>query len=574
MRKLISALLAMTLLSPAAAHADSPDIRGWTLLSNNDAGNEQTIAAARDYRINHLQLSHDVIHHLRQLKESDDRRQRAVRLTDQAHAAGIEEVAVWDHALYSLTYYPAEFRTGPNGTIDLDNPAFWDWFKADYRAMLDLLPNIDSVILTFIETGARVERQHSTRMKTAEEKLAYLIDQIASVTDERGKLLYLRTFAYFPEEMNNVLRALDLVQNQHVRVMAKAQPHDFFLTHPIDVTVPKIKRPVLIEYDATGEYNGQGKMAGAFVADHADRLRHYRKLPNVIGYVARTDRFQDSHIVGTPTEVNLWALHRAGSLTNSQIYQEFARRRYGPLAAPRVAQALARSQEIVESVLYTLGNNSGDHSRLNYDPYCPGYHRSVSGKWIDPPVTFVRHGVNKKFHYWIDVVNTLAPPHCKLDPILRNETPYVLDRGWVTPGNLMVQSYADDVVTEKDHGVRLAQRSLADVESVRRILKPADYAQLKAYFERTVISARLHRSIAKSYFGYRLYLRTPSAELARTIWAGLDESKLMADAIRTYPTPPGKGEFDWVSDAGRADTYYKRISEGWDVYGNVKVPRP
>jgi hypothetical protein len=41
----------------------------------------------------------------------------------------------------------------------------------------------------------------------------------------------------------------------------------------------------------------------------------------------------------------------------------------------------------------------------------------------------------------------------------------------------------------------------------------------------------------------------------------------MADAVRTYPMPPGKGEFDGVSDAGRADTYYQRISEGWDVYG-------
>ncbi|HEX8869526.1 MAG TPA: hypothetical protein VF821_27940, partial [Lentzea sp.] len=75
--KLLSALLAMTLLSPAAVADAKPDIRGWTLLSNNDAGNEQTIAAARDHHINHLQLSHDVIHHLRQLKESDERRQRA-----------------------------------------------------------------------------------------------------------------------------------------------------------------------------------------------------------------------------------------------------------------------------------------------------------------------------------------------------------------------------------------------------------------------------------------------------------------------------------------------------------------
>lgn len=93
--------------------------------------------------------------------------------------------------------------------------------------------------------------------------------------------------------------------------------------------------------------------------------------------------------------MNLWALLRAPQLSNSRIYLEFGCREYGPLAAPRVAQALARSQEIV-------------------------------------------------------------------------------DRGWVTPGNLMVKSYLDDVVTEKNHGVRLAEALLRDVEAVRRFLKPAD----------------------------------------------------------------------------------------------------
>jgi hypothetical protein len=576
MRKLWCLLLAVTLLAPpGVAHGSIRNsIRGWTILSDSDAGADEVIAAAKKHRVNHLQLSHDVVHDLQEVR--DPRRQAQVnRLTDLAHSSGIKEVAAWDHALYNLNYYPAEFRTGPNGTIDLDNPAFWEWFRGDYRAMLDLVPQVNSIILTFIETGARVENQHSTRLKTAEEKLAHLVDQVASVIDERGMLLYLRTFGYYPAEMERTIGAIDRVQNKRIRVMAKAQPHDFFLTHPIDVTVPRINRPVLIEYDTTGEYNGQGKIANAFVAEHADRLRHYRKLPNVIGYVARTDRYDESRIVNTPTEINLFALKRASEgASNSQIYLEFAAREYGLLAAPRVARALARSPEIITSTLYTLGSNSANHSRLDYDPYCSSYHRSVSGKWVDPPETFVRHGVNKKFHYWIDVANHLAPPHCKTDGILRREAGYVLDRGWVTPGNLMTQEYLDYLNIEKNHGVSLAEASLRDVEHVRKLLRPNDYSQLKAYFERTVLTAKLHRAVAKAYFGYRLYLRAPSTGLARTIWEGLDESKLMADAVRTYPAPPGKGEFDWVSDAGRADTYYQRISEGWDVYGNVRVPRP
>ena len=577
MRRFMGLLLTATLLvPPGLAGADSSahnSIRGWTILSDSDAGADEVIATAKKYRVNHLQLSHEVVHDLQEVR--DPRRQAQVnRLTDLAHESGIKEVAAWDHALYNLNYYPAQFRTGPNGTIDLDNPAFWDWFRGDYRQMLDLVPNIDSIILTFIETGARVENQHSTKLKTAEEKLAYLVDQIASIIDERGMLLYLRTFGYFPAEMERTIGAIDRVQSKRVRVMAKAQPHDFFLTHPIDVTVPKIKRPVLIEYDTTGEYNGQGKIANAFVAEHADRLRHYRKLPNVIGYVGRTDRYAESRITNTPTEINLFALKRASEgASNSQIYLEFAARKYGLLAAPHVARALARSPEIVTSSLYTLGSNNANHSRLDFDPYCSSYHRSVSGKWVDDPTTFVRHGVNKKFHYWIDVANHLAPPHCKTDGILRREAGYVLDRGWVTPGNLMTQEYLNYINIEKDHGVKLAEASLKDVEHVRKLLRPNDYAQLKAYFERTVMTARLQRATAKAYFGYRIYIQQPSTDLARTIWAGLDEGQTVAAQVRAYPAPP-TGEWNWVIDANQADLYHRRISEGWDRYSNIKVPRP
>lgn len=573
MRKFWCLLLAAMLLAPPGVAAANDSIRGWTILSDSDAGADQVISAAKRYRVNHLQLSHDVVHDLQEVR--DPRRQAQVnRLTSLAHAAGIREVAAWDHALYNLGYYPAEFRTGPGGTIDLDNPAFWDWFRGDYRAMLDLVPNVDSIILTFIETGARVENQHSVKLKTAEEKLAYLVDQVASVIDERGMLLYLRTFGYYPAEMDRTIGAIDRVQNKRVRVMAKAQPHDFFLTHPIDVTVPRIKRPVLIEYDTTGEYNGQGKIANAFVAEHADRLRHYRKLPNVIGYVARTDRYAESRIVGTPTEINLFALKRASEgASNSQIYLEFATRKYGLLAAPFVARALARSPEIVTSTLYTLGSNSANHSRLDYDPYCSSYHRSVSGKWIDPPITHVRHGVDRSFHYWIDVANHLAPPHCKTDGILRREAGYVLDRGWVTPGNLMTSEYLDHLNVEKNHGVALAEASLRDVERARKLLRPNDYTQLKAYFERTVLTARLHRAVAKAYFGYRIYVQQPSTELARSIWVGLDEAQTVAAQVRAYPAP-ATGEWNWVIDAAQADLYHKRISEGWDRYANIKVPRP
>ncbi|MBF8187001.1 hypothetical protein ITP53_14900 [Nonomuraea sp. K274] len=582
MRHLIAALILLVTAGvalPTQAEAEQ-QVRGWTILSDSDAGADAVIAAAGSHKINHLQLSHEIVHDLREVREPAKQAQ-ANRLTKAAHDAGIAEVAIWDHSLYDLDYYPAEFRTGPDGTIDLDDPAFWEWFKQDYREMLDLVPDIDSVVLTFIETGARVERQHSAKLTTAEQKLAYLVDRVAEViVSERGLDLYLRTFGYFPEEMERTIGAIALVSNPDVKVMAKATPHDFFLTHPNDSTISRINRPVLIEYDTAGEYNGQGKIANAWPEEHIKRLRHYQTLPNVIGYVARTDRYDESRIVGTPTEINLYALARATEdprVSVETIYREFAEKTYGRRAAGDVAAALSKSYEIVTSVLYSLGTNTANHSRLDYEPYCSSYHRSVSGKWIEPPVTYVRHGVNKRFHFWIDVVNHLSPAACKTDPTLAREAQYVLDRGWVTPGDQMTPTYLRYVLTEKDHGVRVAESALRDIDKARRDLSPQHYQQLKAYFERTVLTARLHRAVAAAYFGYRIYARDAAqrtGKMRRLIWDGLDDAQRIAEQIQTYPAPAASGEWDWVRDAAEAAKYHDRISKGWDRYGGIAVPRP
>jgi hypothetical protein len=581
---LTSALLLMPVIPvPSAGAAARPDgqVRGWTILSDSDAGADAVIAAAPSYRVNHLQLSHQIVHDLREVREPAKQAQ-ANRLTGVAHRAGIGEVAVWDHALYDLSYYPERFRTGPNGTIDLDNPEFWLWFKQDYRDMLDLVPDIDAVVLTFIETGARVERQHSVRLKTDAEKLAYLVDKVAEViVDERAQNLYLRTFGYFPEEIVRTVDAIGLVQHRDgIRVMAKAVPHDFFMTHPNDQWVRTIDRPTIIEFDTTGEYNGQGKIAGAWAEEHVDRWRYYEQLPNVIGYTARTDRYDESRIVGTPTELNLYALHRATESRHvpvDRIYWEYAIRTYGLRAAPRVQAALRRSFDIVTSSLYTLGTNTANHSRLDYEPYCSSYHRSVSGKWLDPPQVTVGHDVNRRFHYWIDVVDHLSPAACKTDGILRREAGYVLDNGWVRPGNNMESAYLDYIVAEKNWSVRQAEASLADIEAAKPFLRADQYQQLKAYFERTLLTVRLHRSVSKAYFGYRIWVRDPSlrtSALQRVIWDGLTEARQVAALVRAYPGKATTGEWNWVIDASQADLYYTRISVGWDRYGNISVPPP
>ena len=572
----ISILLAVTLLSCGATprHGPlSPDqpVKGWNILSSNEADGMAVIAAAREYDINHLELSHHVIHNLREAK--DPRRRALVgRFTEAAHKAGIQEVVVWDHALYDLDYYPERFRTGPEGTLDLDQSAFWEWFKQDYRKMLDLVPETDGLVLTFVQAGARAERQYSKQLPTPSEKLAAVVNAVADVViGERKRNLYVRTFAYTHQEYENIVGAIKRFERPKIRLMMKEAPHDFFLTHPNNFFPGTLPRPTLIEFDATGEFNGQGLIANTWPNYVLKRWSDFLRRNHILGYVARTDRYGDTRIIGRPGEINLLALKRHfedRTVDAAQVYGEFLQARYPSQATPFLEAAFRNAFDIVTSTLYTLGTNIADHSQLDYDPYNYSYSRHVSGKWHDPPVVFIRHGVNREFHYWRDVVNHLAPAWAKTTEGGQwSEIPWVAEKGWITPGEQMNEEFLGYVITEKNFGLRLAEDSMEQIERARPFLEEADYTDLHHYFYRTLLTVRLHRAVASAYFGFRVYGRGPrfrTPTLTATVRNALKGIPVFAEAIRNYPVKPATGQWNWAEDADKAMVYYNQITRtGW-----------
>jgi hypothetical protein len=564
--------------TPAPAHGplrDGEAVRGWTILSDSEPEALAVIRAARGYDIDHLELSHELVMDLSEVRD-DHKRAVVARLADSAHAAGIREVVVWDHALYDLSYYPERFRTGPNGTLDLDDPAFWAWLRQDYREMLDRVPGVDGIVLTFIETGARAERQYSRTMRTPQEKLAAVVNAVAEVViGERHLNLYARTFAYTHEEYRNIVGAIDRFR-PGVRLLMKETPHDFFLTHPNDFFAGTIDRPTVIEFDAAGEFNGQAQIATTWPEYVLGRARDLLRRPHVIGYTARTDRYGGTRLVGHPAEIDLYALARFvrdPRVTPERVTADFVTAHYGAAAVPYVSRAFANAFDIVTSTLYTLGTNVANHSRLDYDPYASSYARHVSGKWIDPPIAHVRHGVNRDLHYWRDVVNRLAPPAVK-EPrgAAWNEVPWVRDSGWIQPGERMDEATLRMVVTEKRYGVAKAGESLRAIEDGRAVLRPADYRELHALFERTLLTARLHEAVASAYFGWRVWSRGPAFRtpvVTRTIEHGMHAIDTVAAAIHAYPSPPPAGQWEWAKDAEQAIRYRDRIAAAMTAGGNA-----
>jgi hypothetical protein len=562
----------------SAAHGplrDDEPVRGWTILSNSEVDDFATIAAAPKFRINHLELSHDVVMDLNEVR--DEKKLGLVnRLADSAHAAGIREVVVWDHALYALAYYPERFRTGPGGTIDLDDPAFWAWLKQDYREMLDRVPAADGIVLTFVETGARAERQYSRVMTTPQEKLAAVVNAVADVViGERHLNLYARTFSYTHAEYRAIIGAVNRFR-PGVRLLMKEAPHDFFLTHPNDFYAGTIARPTVIEFDAAGEFNGQGQIASTWPEYMLGRARDLLRRPHVIGYTARTDRYGGTRLVGHPAEIDLYALARFvedSTVTADGVTSGFVAAHYGEAARPFVARAFRNAFDVVTSSLYTLGTNVANHSRLDYDAYPSSYARHVSGKWIEPPVAHVGHGVNRDLHYWRDVVDRIAPAATKEPKGAQwNEVPWVRDSGWIHPGERMDEATLRMVLTEKRYGVTKARESLRAIEEGRAVLRRADYRELHALFERTLLTARLHEGVASAYYGFRVWARGESARtpfVTRAIRDGLAEIAEVAATMRAYPSPPPVGQWEWAKDAETALKYRDWITAGWPKYGGT-----
>ena len=573
----LSIYIIIFFVASIGCYGNNVQVQGWTILSNHMNNAIATIEAAENYKVNHLQLSHEIIHNLKEVRLQAVREQ-VNELTRIAHEKGIEEVLVWDHSFYELDYYPEQFRNGPNGTINLDNHSFWEWFKQDYRNMLDLIPEVDGLVLTFIETGAHAERQYSKSLTTNSEKLAAVVNAVSDVViGERKKKLYIRTFAYSEEEYANIIGCLDHLKSDQIVLMMKETPHDFFLTHPNDPFIGKIDRPTIVEFDTGNEYNGQGVIANTWPEYVLKRWTDFVRRPNVVGYVARTDRYGTTKLVGTPNEILLYTLMRSTEnpcISSEQIYDEYISQHYGKDALDLVKSAFKKSYDIVLASLYILGTNAAKHSSLDYDPYNSSYDRHVSGRWLDPPFVFVRHGVNKEFHYWKDIINHIAPARFKAnDSDLAKEAKYAIENHWVDSVELMDSLYLHYIITEKQYGVNLAEKALSEIEKAKDVLTPVDYKQLYQLFKRTLLTAQLYEAVSTAYFGYRVYARGKLYQ-----YDGLkDQIRLALERIdkivsemeemrNTYPV----GQWNWLKDTETALDYKEKILTGWKEYNNVR----
>ena len=536
-------------------------IKGITLLSDHSDNDRMAVRAAAKMGFNHLQLSHRIIHNLCDIRDSS-KCALVGSLTDLAHNEGIQEVCVWDHCLYNTDYYPDRFKYPGTGLLDLDNEEFWSWLKDDYRQMLSLCPNADGLVLTFIESGGRVEWQYS-RMSVAQ-RLAKVISTVSDVVcKELGKKLWLRTFAYTAEEYAQIVESFSLIEwLPQMGLMVKETPHDFFLTHPDNPLIGQLGHPVLVEFDACGEYNGQGVILGTRPAQLNERWQRYKELPDVVGFCTRSDRFEESQIVGTPMELNLYTLLRASDtpgVSTAKICRDFVAERYGPDAVRHLVPALLAGKDVIEGSMYILGLSTTHHSVFTLEDQS-SYARHVPAHWTAGQTVRPGHGVNKELHWWKDLVNSLAPPALKSpDTRQGREIAAVHDAGLLDSMEDITPEYVYYVDKWTADCLRNTRKGLKHLQKARKSIDAREYQQLSDLYERSIMCIELRRRAALCYWGRRAWERDGGAmrskrlrKLLRRASTGLDKS---LEAYEVYDKPYPMSAWDWASDTTVARSY-------------------
>jgi hypothetical protein len=290
-------------------------VRGWILLDRDPAAVRAALEAAPRFGINHVQLSEDLLMDIDELlDDTPETLARVAGLNEAialAHDKGIR-VYVWCHELptgaIAVCY-------GPDGDL-------WRQRAEAYRKGIARIPDVDGVILMFGSAGTPPWLSfcdcdwcpdtygESLDSPPQAERLRLIVQNVAAVvTGELGKEVIGRVFIHEAEENAWHQEGLAAATCTPFVTMHKDAVNDWQPYNPPDPTMPVAPgRPAFMETDAAGEYFGQSELPFAAPGYYRYRLAYAREHQG-IGYAARIER-GSNRALGTPNEVNLWALTR------------------------------------------------------------------------------------------------------------------------------------------------------------------------------------------------------------------------------------------------------------------------
>ena len=471
-------------------------VRGWLFASRSMDIARRQIDLAPQYGINHIQLSHSLVAYAEQILESDELRNDVAELIEQAHGHDIE-VVVWTHEMQNV---PAQYMVG--GKVNLASRSTWDYVADKYEKLFDALPGLDGVVLTLTETRIRIDDDNEVVAETPPvRRMNRMINMIRRVCRERDARLIVRTFAWVPRTMLWFAEAMRDVPDD-VTVMSKESWGDWYQYSPPNQFLGLFGRhPQIMEVDCWGEYAGRTVIPWIAVEHIRSRLAHARAL-GLAGAVARVDRAEVSTF-GTPNEFNTFAYSKLVGDPGAGldgVWSEWLERTYPPDAIEPVRRALARTNEIAQSIYFNRG---------------------IKGV-IGPGPDIVEAEGTNTIRFWRDFHGQWEPEMAMRAAQLLNPT----------------EETVVSLVSEKDRAISLCDAALADLAEAQAHMSAPDYEALRSGFERARMLATAWRAMTECVYLHKLMEQSPSPARREWFLAAGESLDRAADEIeQTY----GKG---------------------------------
>ncbi|MDO8585714.1 MAG: hypothetical protein Q7T82_01615 [Armatimonadota bacterium] len=320
--------------------------KGWIFLRDDLPYHLELLTHAREYHVNHLQISHDIMMYAWQPINDVAKRSKINQLIDTAHANGVSEVVLWSHEIMYRDL-PPQYRVG--GKVNLDDPGFWTWMDSEYETLFTVCPNADGLVFTFSESDVDFDNRFETihTGKTPIDTYAKAIETLWNVCHRHNKSLYIRTWGSDKWIRDGLMR-----NDPAIWLMNKATGAADWnvIQEDYDMVGTAPGHPELMEFDFTGEYWGLTYTPWAGI-DFTRHLWSEFGLPRgVDGMAARIDR-DNGNAVQTPNRINMAALDilaDSPDISSDDIYSYWSNHWFGPSGA-KIASSLKRTFDITNA---------------------------------------------------------------------------------------------------------------------------------------------------------------------------------------------------------------------------------
>lgn len=327
--------------------------KGWILIRDDLPYDLELLTHAREYHVNHLQISHDIMMYAWEPITDISRRNRINQLIDTAHANGVQEVVLWTHEIQYPTM-PGGFMIG--GKINLDNPGYWVWLDSQYETLFTVCPNADGLVLTLTENWEGADPFDRTATihtgKTPADTIAQVIQTMWNVCSRHQKSLYVRNWSG-SGGADRWIRDAVMRSDPGVWMFSKATGAGDWssIQEDYDIIGTCTGHPEMEEFDVVGEYWGLTNTPWCGVGYQKHLWSEFGVPRGMTGVTARVDR-DNGKAFESPNRINMYALDVLADYPDmpvDQIYAYWCSHWFGRTAADRVASALKRAFDITNA---------------------------------------------------------------------------------------------------------------------------------------------------------------------------------------------------------------------------------